>query len=67
MLEGVVSRNSTFILLSANAFNLDQSKILSFGKELNWDEATHEGVVSRNNIHFIISLSVLKIMTSNFG
>ena len=23
-----------FILLSANAFNLDQSKILSFGKEL---------------------------------
>ena len=26
---------STFILLSANAFNLDQSKILSFDKELN--------------------------------
>ena len=25
---------ATFILLSANAFNLDQSKILSFGKEL---------------------------------
>ena len=25
---------STFILLSANAFNLDQSEILSFGKEL---------------------------------
>ena len=24
----------TFILWSANAFNLDQSKILSFGKEL---------------------------------
>ena len=24
----------TFILLSANAFNLDQYKILSFGKEL---------------------------------
>ena len=24
----------TFVLLSANAFNLDQSKILSFGKEL---------------------------------
>ena len=24
-----------FILSSANAFNLDQSKILSFGKELN--------------------------------
>ena len=27
----------TFILLSANAFNLDQSKILLFGKELNND------------------------------
>ena len=25
----------TFILLSANAFNLDKFKILSFGKELN--------------------------------
>ena len=25
----------TFILSSANAFNLDQSKILQFGKELN--------------------------------
>ena len=25
----------TFILLSLNAFNLDQFKILSFGKELN--------------------------------
>ena len=25
----------TFILASANGFNLDQSKILSFGKELN--------------------------------
>ena len=24
----------TFILMSANAFNLDQSKILSFGEEL---------------------------------
>ena len=48
MLEGVVIRNttkfstllktqiiilSTLILSSANAFNLDQSKYLSFGKE----------------------------------
>ena len=28
---------STLILLSANAFNLDQSKMLSFGKELGED------------------------------
>ena len=26
--------SATFILLSANAYNLDQSKILSFGREL---------------------------------
>ena len=30
-----VKGSVTFILSSANAFNLDQSKILSFGKELN--------------------------------
>ena len=33
----IMSSNS--ILLSANAFNLDQSKNLMFGKELNIDEA----------------------------
>ena len=40
-----------FILSSANAFNLDQSKILSFGKELNnfifamlWQKNTWGGI-----------------------
>ena len=37
-------KNSTFsvrfIMLSANAFNLDQSKILSFGKALNYFRST---------------------------
>ena len=30
--------SATFILLSANAFNLDQCNILSFGKELNMSQ-----------------------------
>ena len=30
----------SFILSTANAFNLDQSKILSFGKELNMNQMT---------------------------
>ena len=32
--EGEINISATFILTSADAFNLDQSKILSFGKEL---------------------------------
>ena len=32
---------ATFILLSANAFNLDFSKILSFGKALVWLKLWH--------------------------
>ena len=34
LLEKELVFSVIFILLSANAFNLDQSKILSFGKEL---------------------------------
>ena len=34
---------------SAIRFNLDQSKILSFGNGLNRNEALHKGTVSRNS------------------
>ena len=34
LLKLIFNTSFTFILSSANAFNLDQSKILSFGKEV---------------------------------
>ena len=40
-----VNFSLTFILLSADAFNLDRSKILSFGKELTMKQIENVNIV----------------------
>ena len=54
----------TFILSSANAFNLDQSKILSFGNELRvnlWSANALYGSVS--NVVWYVELTFLNNLT----
>ena len=51
----------TFILSPANAFNLDQSKILSFGKELN------EGNAEKMRLKLMTFNTILNDCTANWN
>ena len=63
----------TFVLLSANAFNLDQSKILMFGKELmTLRKIAFENIIGKGenagNQHFLLfPLCLLHFFTPNFN
>ena len=55
----------TIILSSANAFNLDQSKNLSFGKELN-DNAEKEGIiVLERDISFLYNVFIAPFLLAH--
>ena len=68
MFSTLLKRNfyfsSTFILWSANAFNLDQSKILSFGQELTITELFGIAVAITHSID-IIPLPNYLLLPSN--
>ena len=50
---------ASFILSSANAFNLDQAKILSFGEELTGTDHTITYPLSKNNFLDFVKFKVI--------